>query len=323
MPKFEEFKCPVCKQQFDANDDIVTCPVCGTPHHRHCYELTGHCVNKGLHSAGYNYYDDNEGSPAPQTSTKPQVDGAYYIPPIPAEQEDERQPRTFGFPTEIDNSNEKYEHDSETINGESISDYAATIRISVPRFIAKFKQMEKTKKKAGWNWCAFFFGSFYLLFRKMYKQGIMFLCINMAAIMGEMTLIFKMAPKYVQAIQDLYANASDKITIEQLNEIMKVSDYANAVKIGYIALAVLLIIRIIVAVFADYFYKNTVSDIIKKVGQQIKDGASFMQSPILMNADADLSQEQMRKMYLARLGGVSWFAPSAAYLIIMLAFRLI
>lgn len=322
MPKFEEFKCPVCKQQFDVDDDIVTCPVCGTPHHRHCYDLTGHCVNKGLHSAGYNYYDDKENSPAPQTSTKPQTDGAYYIPPIAAEHE-EKQPRTFGLPADIGLSDEEYAHDSETINGESISDYAATIRINIPRFITKFKQMEKTKRKAGWNWCAFFFGSFYLLFRKMYKQGIMFLCMNMAAVMGEMTLILKMAPKYVQAMQDLYANASDKITVEQLNEIMKVSDFATAVKIVYVTLAVLLMIRIIIAVFADYFYKNTVSDIIKKVGRQIKDGASFMQSPIMMNTDEDLSQEQMRRMYLARLGGVSWFAPSAAYLIIMLAFRLI
>ena len=60
MPNYENYKCPVCNKQFTKDDDIVTCPECGTPHHRECYNLTGHCVNKGLHASGYSFLDEHK-----------------------------------------------------------------------------------------------------------------------------------------------------------------------------------------------------------------------------------------------------------------------
>ena len=36
-------KCPVCSQTFEPQDDIVSCPVCGAPHHRACWQQEGHC----------------------------------------------------------------------------------------------------------------------------------------------------------------------------------------------------------------------------------------------------------------------------------------
>lgn len=41
--------CPVCKKQFEKDDDIVVCPECGTPHHRECFEQTGHCFYEDRH----------------------------------------------------------------------------------------------------------------------------------------------------------------------------------------------------------------------------------------------------------------------------------
>lgn len=37
MSRFDGKLCPVCLKRFQENDDIVVCPVCGTPHHRECY----------------------------------------------------------------------------------------------------------------------------------------------------------------------------------------------------------------------------------------------------------------------------------------------
>ena len=48
-------KCPVCEKNFHADDDIVVCPDCGTPHHRECYEAIGHCHNEERHREGYDY----------------------------------------------------------------------------------------------------------------------------------------------------------------------------------------------------------------------------------------------------------------------------
>lgn len=40
---YEGYICPVCKQKFKENDDIVACPECGAPHHRECWKQEGHC----------------------------------------------------------------------------------------------------------------------------------------------------------------------------------------------------------------------------------------------------------------------------------------
>jgi len=44
--------CLVCKEAFSAEDDIVVCPECGTPYHRHCYREQGKCINTPLHESG-------------------------------------------------------------------------------------------------------------------------------------------------------------------------------------------------------------------------------------------------------------------------------
>ena len=55
MSLYENQKCPVCGVAFKSGDDIVTCPECGTPHHRQCYEKIGKCANASLHSTGFVY----------------------------------------------------------------------------------------------------------------------------------------------------------------------------------------------------------------------------------------------------------------------------
>ena len=55
MPSYKNEKCPVCNTEFKDGDDIVTCPVCGTPHHRECYNKIGHCINEDKHKDGFEY----------------------------------------------------------------------------------------------------------------------------------------------------------------------------------------------------------------------------------------------------------------------------
>lgn len=52
MALYENNSCPVCGKQFQPGDDIVTCPECGTPHHRACYRELGHCAHQALHGDG-------------------------------------------------------------------------------------------------------------------------------------------------------------------------------------------------------------------------------------------------------------------------------
>lgn len=53
MTRFENKLCPVCRKPFKADDDIVVCPVCGTPHHRACYNEKGGCGVEDAHASGF------------------------------------------------------------------------------------------------------------------------------------------------------------------------------------------------------------------------------------------------------------------------------
>lgn len=52
-------KCPHCKKVFTKDDDIVVCPICGTPQHRECYEEENKCVNSEKHAQGFVWQADS------------------------------------------------------------------------------------------------------------------------------------------------------------------------------------------------------------------------------------------------------------------------
>ncbi len=56
--RYENTVCDGCKKPFEENDDIVVCPVCGTPQHRECYEKNGCCVNEKLHESGFSWHGE-------------------------------------------------------------------------------------------------------------------------------------------------------------------------------------------------------------------------------------------------------------------------
>lgn len=310
MPRYEGYECPVCKRAFEEGDDIVTCPECGTPHHRECYDLVGKCVNSGLHSSGFEF--DTKPIETKKDESAKTIVGQYYTPNKDDDSDKEQSTNTPVISINISTENE-YTKSNEEINGNAIADVAATIRTNIPRYITRFRDMEKKNKKTGWNWGAFFFGSLYYLFRKMYKQGVLFMCVFATLIFGSDTLMYKYAPLYVNAVMDMAEKYYNKQAFDP--SALITADYSKAAMIVYITIGILLVIRIIEAMFADYFYMTTVEDIIDKMKKSLEENMSFSVSPML-GQDSNLSQEQMRRMYLARRGGVSFFAPMIAVLIL-------
>lgn len=333
MPDYKKYKCPVCNKQFKDGDDIVTCPECGTPHHRECYNLTHHCVNQGLHSSGYSFLDSESAKlkQQEQDEIKKSFDGEYsgdyYYSPdddFVAQAKKEAQEKKSASQNKEESARpafditdpKVYNSFKKNIDGYSITDVASAIATNAGRFVKIFEKQSATKKKTGWNWSAFIFGSFYLLFRKMYKQGVAFFCLAMTSIIAGEAFIFKLAPNYIAAIQKFaseYSGNPSSLTAADMQQIMQASDAMTAQKIIYAVMAVLLILRIIEAVFADYFYKKTIINIIDKVTKQLDEGASFAQTPLFFAQDQELNQEQMKRMYLASKGGVTLFAPFLAY----------
>lgn len=343
MSIYNNCVCPVCKKQFEDGDDIVVCPECGTPHHRECYNSIHHCANADLHSEGYDFYKENiENKKSNNEKPSEKDEQGYYIPPVsfgtsigagndpdpgidntPDMDPDDNGEPIFGSfqqPVQpIFTVKSPYQNDDETIDGQSVADIAITVRTNTQPFITKFKKMEKTKKKASWNWCAFIFGPYYYFFRKMYKPGVLYFCITLAINYATSFFTTKFAPETFKALADLMQNAYSGKSYD-VNSLASAGDYSTAMKISFISLAVSLLIRIIFAVLSDYLYKNTVISIIKSVDEQLEDGASFVQTPIIMPIE-NLSEKEMRKMYLAKKGGISTWAPLLAAIVFEMILR--
>ena len=328
MPLFENAFCPVCNRKFEEGDDIVYCPECGTPHHRECYKAVGHCVNRGLHASGYSYYDEMKAAETEQKEAEEAIKEekmASILNNFKTENEDFEDmpfnPFVVPSPAQYDSV---YEKDDQTINGESVADYALTIRTNIPRFIKIFKEFEYRGRKRSWNWGAFVFGSLYLFFRKMYKQGVAFFCFFMAAVFAGCFATTKLAPNYVAALNS-FANlySQNKLTADDMLKLSEVSDLKTANVIAYIVIGVVIILRIIMALYADRFYMKSISDFIKSVNSQLEDGASFVQNSLLTSQSGDLNQAQMKKYYLASRGGTTFFIPLtigfAGYFLISMA----
>lgn len=342
MSLYENEICPVCKNEFCDGDDIVVCPECGTPHHRDCYNLAGKCVNTGLHKAGYDYRkEQKEKSDEIITSDKkfPVIDkpvnGSITMSfgtggddeilhgsDFTDDDSENRQPlnplNIFKI-TDSDSTDEIYEKDTQTIDGESVADFATAIKVNIPRFINKFKDMEYKGKKASWNWCALFFGPVYLFARKMYKQGLAFLCLSLSILFTGSAFIFKFAPNYSQAVQSI-AQASQKtksISPDDILALRSIGDAKTAIIISYVCIAVFVLLRIVQAVWADYFYKKTISSIVKKINNDFED-ISFLPNPIT-GFDENMSKSQFKKMMLSQKGGISFLVPAMAiWLLIMI-----
>lgn len=53
--RYQDIECPVCGRAFQEDDDVVVCPVCGTPHHRACWAEQQRCANDALHAQGFEW----------------------------------------------------------------------------------------------------------------------------------------------------------------------------------------------------------------------------------------------------------------------------
>lgn len=310
MPNFENHSCPVCKNIFEQEDDIVVCPVCGTPHHRACYQLSGHCVNAGLHAANYDYYKDKQSvMQAPATESAP---------PLPSSAAEQEAPFMLSLA--------QFENHGEAINGEAAADVAAAVRTNIPRFLSKFRKMETTGKTKSWNWSAFIFGGFYLLFRKMYQAGCAVMSLYFSFYLMTFYALQQFAPKsytLFQSVLEASAQQNASLVEERLKALSAASDMQNAGHVFTAFFLLIILMHIVIAVSADALYRSMIFKRIKRIREQLAEGAAFnFSSFALAEMHPALTQEQMKQMYLARRGGISLFAPTAVLLLLEFLIRL-
>ncbi len=320
MSLYDNQKCPVCGVLFKEGDDVVTCPSCGTPHHRECYEKHGRCANESLHIKGfvYNRHEKEEKSEPTQPESRHQrnpFDPLNKNQQPGAEQQNANNHTQQGSPFiafqapgtagnipsgYIVNKNEK-------IDGVSVADEISTIGPNFMKFIEKFRR----GKKVNWNWSAFIFGPYYLFFRKMYKPGILFIAIEFIARLVVSVVYQNRLTTFLNGASQIMGNSS-AITAEQSQKIAELTQSTGITVPTLIVFFAIIAVHVIIAMISDNLYRKRVAEIVKGVDEKLASGADITMNP-LMNAGSDLPQSEMRRLFLASKGGVSFFAPCIAY----------
>lgn len=345
---YENEKCPVCDKAFAEGDDVVVCPQCATPHHRECYNELGHCVNKDKHKQGFefkkgecvadasisaqsmpdeNIADVNTHS-AQESTSYVQAKSTKTTCTKCGTQINKSAPFCYNCGHKQENpdygakvrlgSAVVYDDNDETIDNYRVRDMVAVIKSNTQRFIGKFR----SGRKVSWNWGAFFFGPYYLFFRKMNLQGIVALVVNAISYFVVSGLYIEQITEFSQIYGKIINIASQK-SEDAASRMAQISpqlaqEFWDAVyKVTpavLILIALMLAVNIVIALIADNLYKKKVYQLISKCDEKSKD----MSIPVSFNIslgddDMDMNDEKNRATYLSFVGGVSVFAPVIAY----------
>ena len=182
--RYENEKCPVCGEAFKADDDVVVCPYCATPHHRNCYNELGKCANEEKHKEGFVWQKTSDTPPIIEEKTEEPKDYSVCVEcgtknkknalvcsncgsVINAEIRKELLPQNvnsvFVDGRAVDNN--EFIDEENTV---SVKEAASFIQKNRAGYIKVFLDSKRTKRNPKFNFAAFLLGPYWFFFRKMY-----------------------------------------------------------------------------------------------------------------------------------------------------------
>ena len=264
--KYKNYKCPVCSNQFNEEDDIVVCPECGTPHHRECYIQNGKCANADKHGTDEPIeveFVDVEDDEEIISHTDENVNKA----------ENEQQIVQDIF-NEINSGNKDY-----MLNGKHVSFYEAAIGKNQKFYIPHFMVMDKTKKSISWNIGGFFVPLAWCLYRKMYSFAAIILALYILLI-GTIGFSIMSNEEFVNAVNEcaeedpnfyeniLLYNTKDSnvsLTEKQMKFNKLVNEYKPPRMVQIMTYVITYGVRIIMGIYATNLYYKKLTKNIEKV----------------------------------------------------------
>lgn len=207
MTNYNGVSCPICNIPFKQGDDIVVCPDCGTPHHRHCYAQNGECANSASHGASFEFilpasaitfpcpncgsacHDEQRFCEHCGTPLKPAEDPIGPAAQTPAnagtyggfQGQQGQDPNVQGpgagagyytLPANLDPT-------VGTVDDIPVADWAAFIGPQAEVYLAHFKRSDVIGRNTKFCWSAALMAPFYFFYRKMWKFGAMAAIANM------------------------------------------------------------------------------------------------------------------------------------------------
>ena len=282
-------KCPACGRNFDHDDDIVVCPVCGTPQHRACWDERGECVNASHHAEGYVWQPEAAGyraEPQPEEQTE-NKQGTQVCPICGAENNPNSlsctncgAPLTAGGAQPFNpffNAGEAgnpflygvtMDPESE-IDGAKVKDIACTVQSASARYIPKFKAMADDKKKITFNWAAFFFSPYWLFFRKLWKAGLIFMGLMLAVALPFTSKVEAFTTAYQAYSEAIYTSAPAADVATALETA------ATAVMPVLPMIGIQIVLHIVAGFIAHPLYTRSVVAKVKKLRAEFPDDRAF------------------------------------------------
>lgn len=254
---YEGLSCPICNKPFVDGDDIVTCPDCGLPHHRACWVQLGHCHAAHLHNTDQQWARPINEQPTQQAPTQPEQ-------PDVSHQYNEYTPFS-----QYETPAPHYE-DSDSIDGVSANDYAVVIGSKTHYYMPRFRRIA-IGDNGGWNWGAFFFGAYWLIYRKMYLGGFLLLALDLFQTFMTTFVLNELKITDVQMLYNsLYEIMYSPATADRKQLLLLLSIW--------ILSGIIIAIKIMLAVFGNKLYHRHCTEVIRKARARVPD----LSSPELM-----------------------------------------
>lgn len=244
-------ECPICKKLLLPGSDIVTCPECGTPYHRTCYEREGQCTFADKHGTGYEYQPPQKDfEPESTSSITCQRCGKLNAPntifciqcgaPLhtaSASSASQGQ-ASGGFGTFVPPITVQGE-----IDGIKSSDWAMFFGKSSSSYMLRLQQQVTRKSKISIMFSAFLLGPYYFAYRKMWGLGTVLLIFSI------LTSIPVLFPMMLEMNSPLIAG----LATETMDILMQISSFAS------------LFVQILCGLFAMFLYRKHSEKKIKKL----------------------------------------------------------
>lgn len=275
---YEGLSCPVCKRAFSKEDDIVACPQCGLPHHRACWYQLSHCQQADKHGTDEQWSREKARKAQeiePETKTSDSFTGKI-CPRCHTRNKEYAEFCTHCFsPLQSDDwhsvappppvveftpfqspcpAGEIYT-DMERIGTATAKDIAAVVGTNTVYYIPRFRRIHSGASGC-WNWAAFLLGPYWLLFRKQYLVGGLFLALRTGF---RLFLNYWALPVMLAQTEEEYLTALNTVATSRL-----------AIP-ATVLLSVLLILHILLGHFGNTLYKRHCERVIRTAKEQTPD----------------------------------------------------
>ncbi len=169
MQEYQKQPCIVCGELFNKDADIVTCPECGTPYHRACWQKEGQCINLQLHQSGESWMVQRKRELDAERAAARRAEEAEQA----AARERGEGPQTFDAGiydgVRLDSDDPCLGMDpEEQLGNATIRETAEFVGTNRFYYLPMFRLMKRTGKKLSFNFLSLLFPHIYFANRKMW-----------------------------------------------------------------------------------------------------------------------------------------------------------